>query len=241
MGTEVEAYLARLAACADAMGRAMAPVSPSDRLLRLTERDAHLAELGFRSALLRIEHPNRVRTADPFQDTAWLVEDAPARPCWEYLPHMAGYVEWVQELGYPVAAVRFETPGTELNLDLAALDEAGAVLVLGEVKREPRQVDGLERLLPGFAGDPGKAPPRSVPGAPSGARREAWKLAHQLWQTRAPHLWLVAAGVRRAFDVEYRDMLVLHRRAALPRAVDLWPAGFSAQTPRLAANHGGGP
>lgn len=230
----VDAYLARMEACARAMGRVLAPIEARERLLRLAESDAALVETGFASGLLRIEPPNRVRTADPFQGTAWLVEGDPARLCWEYVPHLAGYVELVTVVGYPVAAVRFETPDAELNLDLVVLDADGRALVVGEVKREDRQLRDLERLLPRFDGDPGKAPPRSAEGAPGGPRREAWKLAHQLWRTRAPYLWLVASGVRRVYDVEYAQRLRLRPRPVLPAAADLWTAGVPESPVRLA-------
>jgi hypothetical protein len=216
------------------MGREFAPITTSQASVRLVERDAELAERGFASGLLRIEHPNRVRTADPHQGTAWLVEGDPAHLCWEYLPHLAAYVELVEEYGYPAAAIRFETPDAELNLDLAVLDAAGRVQVLGEVKTEPSQTRSLQTLVPTFAGDPGKpAPVRS--GGPHGAHREAWKLAHQLWVTRAPYLWLAASGFRAAFDVEYDDHIVLCPRAHLPPAGELWPIELLGLTPRIPA------
>ena len=91
----------------------------------------------------------------------------------------------VDERGHPASGIRFETPEAEMNLDLAALDHAGRVLVLGEMKRGARQIAGLERQVQEFDGDPGKPPSRSSVGAPQGTRREAWKPASQLRGTRA--------------------------------------------------------
>jgi hypothetical protein len=231
--TSTDDYLLRMEGCARAMGRPLAPVTPQDREVRLHERDTALVERGFAGGLLQIEEPNRVRTCDPFQGTAWLVEGTPARLCWEYVPHMAAYVELVEKHAYPTAAIRFETPDPEMNLDLAVLNEDGHVLVLGEVKREARQLESLERVVGELQVDPGKAAPRTAAEAPQGTRREGWKLAHQLWQTRAPYLWLVASGARRVFDVDYSDRISLNVRPALPSARELWPSGFDGPTPRI--------
>lgn len=231
--TSTDDYLLRMEGCAQDMGRSLAPVTDLDRALRLHESDAATVERGFRDGLLSIQKPNRVLTADPFQGTAWLIEGTPARLCWEYVPHMAAYVELIQDHGYPSSAVRFETPDVEMNLDLAVLDATGHVLVLGEVKREARQIAGLEQVVQELQGDPGKAVPRTAPGAPQGPRREAWKLAHQLWQTRAPHLWLIASGTRQVFDVGYSDRIVLDPRPSLPAVSELWPTVVSGPTPRI--------
>jgi hypothetical protein len=233
MGTAADAYWARMETCARAVGRELGPLKPH-HVDRLVEGDAALVEQGFNSGLLAITKGRNVVTGDPLQATAWLVEGNPAWPCWEYLPHLAGYVHLIDELAYPRQAVRFETPDRELRLDLAVLDESGFVLVLGEVKVMRGQLDGLESGVATFQGDPGE--PLSVKGGgPQGMRREAWKLAHQLWVTRAPYLWLVAAGTRRAFDVTYAGRISLQPRVALPAAEDLWPAGFSrATTPTIA-------
>jgi hypothetical protein len=140
---------------------------------------------------------------------------------------MAAYAELLLELEYPAASVRFETPDNELRLDLAVLDETGRVLVLGEAKTEPRMLDKLESLVGFFADDCGW-PDRRDPA------KEAQKLAHQLWVTRAPYLWLVASGARRAFQVEYDDRIALVPIDRLPTAEELWPTGFSGATPRIA-------
>ena len=199
--------------------------APVPDLPRSRHRGRDLAD--YRSGMLRAV------TLDPYQETAWLVEGNPARLCWEYLPHLAAYVELIHELEYPRSAVRFETPGSELNLDLAAVDGQGRVLVLGEAKSEPRQLF-LERLLPTFRGDPGKPLPRSATDAPKGPLREAWEAGPSSLGTPAPHLWLVASGERLAYDVVLTDRIDLCRRDRLPSLSDLWPSGWAGSTPRLA-------
>jgi hypothetical protein len=220
-----------MAACARSVGRELAPLKRHHEA-RLVESDATLVEKGFASGLLRLEKGRNVVTADPYQATAWLVEGDPAWPCWEYLPHMAAYVHLIRDLEYPSQAVRFETPDVELRLDLAVLDDLGHVLVLGEVKVSPAQLSSLEAVLPTFEGDPAEPVPVKQ-GGPQGMLREAWKLAHQLWVTRAPYLWLVAAGTRRGFAVSYAGHLVLTPMTELPTADALWPDGFSGGTPRI--------
>lgn len=232
MGSRADAYVARMRECARGLGREFAPLKYRHVEVRLIEEDAELAERGFESGLLSIYQHNRVKTADPYQGTAWLVEGNPAHLCWEYLPHLAAYVELIEFHGYPQKAVRFETPDSELNLDLAVLNQAGQVLVLGEVKTEQRQAVSLEALVPTFDGDPGK-PATVRAGGPHGSLRDAWKLAHQLWVTRAPYLWLVASGTRKVFDVSYEEKLILRPRTALPDRVALWPDGFHGETPRI--------
>jgi hypothetical protein len=215
--------LTRLEGCASSLGRPLAAVEERHLGIRLDERDAGLVEHGLRTGLLEIQG-NYLITQDPMQATAWLVEGDPARPCWEYVPHAAAYVELVEQLDYPIGSVRFETPESEsgMSLDLAVLDCDGQVQVLGEVKRESRQIHELVELLAQHTLDPGKPEPRRS-GGPSGPRREAHKLAHQLWQTRAPWLLLVAAGERLVFQVAYDDSLTLLRRPVLPRPEEYAP------------------
>lgn len=219
----------RLGSCAAHLGRELADAEPGRLTKRLHESDAELLAHGLLSGLLTIDG-NYLRTVDPHQGTAWLVEGAPCHPCWEYIPHAASYVELITRLGYPAGSVRFETPDAELNLDLAVLDPDGHVVVLGEVKREPRQIESLAQRIPAFDGDPGKALPVRR-GGPQGPRREAWKLAHQLWVTRAPWLWLVASGTRLAYPVDYSDGLALGEPQQLPNAAAF--CGLATDWPRL--------
>ncbi|UMG91673.1 hypothetical protein [Nocardioides sp. TF02-7] len=226
MSSYVEAYLGRLQGGAARTGRELAPISDRNRAVRLVESDARSVESGFAAGVLTVEDGNRVRTLDPRQGTARLVEGDPAHLCWERLPQLAAYVDLLGA-GFPPGALRFETPESELRLDLAAVDDDGRVLVLGEAKAEPLQLAKLEALVQTFEGDPG---------ARSCATRDgdAHRLAHRLWATRAPYLWLVAAGARRAFRVHYGRTLRLTAQEALPHAADLWPYGCDGATPAVA-------
>jgi hypothetical protein len=137
-------------------------------------------------------------------------------------------VELLLDFSYPPAAVGFETGDSEMNLDLPVVDDNGSVLVLGEAKAEARQIHALAGDVQTFTTDPGKAPSKSQSGSPAGRRREAWKLAHQLWTLRAPFLWLVASGERLAFWVSYDDGLQLAPIVRPPAASALWPSGLQA-------------
>jgi hypothetical protein len=230
-----ERYLGRMRACATAIGREFREPPHVTCQRRLAAEDVELLERGLAAGVIRIDG-NYIVTQDPWQGTAWLVEGTPASPCWEYLPHIAGYVELILDHAYPAAAVGFETGDKEMNLDLPVVSDRGSVLVLGEAKAEARQVHALARDLQEFRVDPGKAPPKSRPGSPTGTRREAWKLAHQLWTLRSRYLWLVASGERMAFRVSYDETLQLSRLGQLPAVADLWPRGFdSSIRPRVQA------
>lgn len=116
-----------------------------------------------------------------------------------------------------------------MSLDLAVVNATGRVMVLGEVKAEPGQINRLAEHLAEYGADPGK-PASAKAGGPAGIRREAWKLAHQLWQTRAPWLWLVAAGSRSTYEVGYDAGIHLTAVDTLPSRHELgdlahdWPA-----------------
>ncbi len=207
------------------MQRELEEISDRDRAVRLVEADAQTVEDGFGDGLLAMESASRVRTLDPFQASAWLVAGDPARARWESLPQLAAYVELLQA-GYPQGAVRFETPDFELRLDLAAVNDDGQVLLLGVARAEPLELAKLEALVPTF--EPGEVrSTREIHG------REAEQLAYQLWSTRAPYLWLVAAGARRLFRVRYGRTIKLTRLRVLPMPEDLWPFGFEGPTPRV--------
>ena len=68
MGTYADAYIARMRECARAMSRDLAPIKDRHLEIRLVEHDAELAERGFESGLLAIEHPNRVLSRDQLMD-----------------------------------------------------------------------------------------------------------------------------------------------------------------------------
>ena len=225
MGTWGEAYLTRLRGCAVRMERELVEISDRDRAVRLVEDDARTVEEGFGAGLLTMESASRVRTLDPRQGSAWLVVGDPARTRWESLPQLAAYVELLRA-GYPEGAVRFEAPEAELGLDLAAVNDDGQVLLLGVARAEPLELAKLEALVPTFEHDV-----RSMGDIPG---REAQQLAFQLWSTRAPYLWLVAAGARRLFRVRYGRTITLTRVRVLPLPEELWPFGFDGPTPRIA-------
>lgn len=227
MGTWGEAYVTRLRGCAGRLGRELADISDRERSVRLLEDEARTAEEGFGAGLLVIDPPSRVRTLDPLQGSAWLVEGDPARPRWESLAQMAAYVELLRA-GYPEAGVRFATPDRELALDLAAVDEDGQVLLLGVARAEPLELAKLVALVPTFEEATVRCAVRVVPG------QDAQQLARQLWVTRAPYLWLVAAGARRVYRVTYARTITLTPVEALPMAEDLWPSGMYGPTPRIA-------
>lgn len=227
VGTWGEAYLTRLRGCAARMERELVEISDRDRAVRLIETDAQTVEEGFGDGLLAMESTSRVRTLDPLQASAWLVSGDPAHVLWEALPQLAAYVELLRA-GYPEGAVRFETPDTELGLDLAVVNDEGQVLVLGVARAEPLELAKLEALVPTFEGEgAGVRSQREIPG------REAQRLAYQLWSTRAPYLWLVAAGARRLFRVRYGRTIKLTGARVLPMPEDLWPLGFDGPTPRV--------
>lgn len=226
MGTWGEAYLTRLRGCAGRMGGELAEISDRDRAVRLVEKDARTVEEGFSEGLLSMLSGGRVRTLDPRQPTVTLVAGDPVRPRWEALPQLAAYVELLRS-GFPELAVRFGTPESELGLDLAAVNDDGQVLLLGVARAEPLELAKLEALVPTFEGDRAHLA-RVVPG------REAQLLAYQLWVTRAPYLWLVAAGARRLFRVRYGRTIKLARVRVLPMPEELWPFGFFGPTPKIA-------
>jgi hypothetical protein len=225
LGTWGEAYLNRLRGCAVRMGRELAEISDRDRAVRLVEADARTVEEGFSDGLLIVESASRVRSLDSLQASTWLVSGDPAKPRWESLPQMAAYVELLRA-GYPETALRFATPESELSIDLAAVNDDGQVLVLGAARAEPLELAKLEALVPTFD----MASMKSVRFLPG---RDAQVLAHQLWSTRAPYLWLVAAGARRLFRVHYARTIKLTRARVLPMPEELWPFGFYGPTPRV--------
>ena len=49
--------------------------------------------------------------------------------------------------------MRFETPDSELALDLAAVNDDGQVLLLGVARAEPLELAKLEALVPTFEGE----------------------------------------------------------------------------------------
>lgn len=227
MEASIAGYIALLTGLAESKGRAFGPLDAGKVALRLTEHDAQLFARGLDEGHLKIDERGYLVTRDPHQTTAWLVEGNPCWPCWEYLPHGAAYVELITQHEFPVPSVRFETPGAEhgIDADLAIVDEQGRVVVLGEAKKESRDLDYLLDLLPTYAaGDPGPPTTRE-------SKRAVRKLAHRFWRTRAPWLWLIGPADRRAFEVSYEPM-ALRRRPSLPAAEDLSLGAFDGH-PRI--------
>ena len=142
-----------LTSCALSIGRELGtdqgPVSDHE-VGRVRRRARHQ---GLQAGVLRVEG-NYLRTLDPHQHTAWLVEGTPAHPCWEYLPHMAAYAELALVHGYPVESLRFETPDSEMNLDLAVVGADGGCSSWERSRPRPGRsqhwpkLSGL-RLIPG--------------------------------------------------------------------------------------------
>lgn len=225
MGTWGEAYLGRLRGCAARRDQELEEISGRDRSVRLVETDARAVEEGFGEGLLTMAGTGQVQTHDVLQGGCELLAGDPPRPRWEALPQLAAYVELLR-LGYPEAAVRFATPEAELHLDLAAVSEHGEVLVVGAARAESLLLSKLEALVPTFEG----SGPRTVR---SSLGCDAHLVATQLWATRAPYLWLVAAGARRVLRATYGRTITLAPASRLPRPEELWPYGFVGPTPRV--------
>lgn len=132
----------------------------------------------------------------------------------EYLPQIAAYARAVLDLGYPSERVLFELPESGLQLDLAILDDAGRVVVLGEAKREVRMLDKLlEQMSARFAA---AAPTEDSKRRGDEVRQLAWRL----WAVRPERLWLIAPGVVRSWTCRF-DPLVLTPEQELPTAASL--------------------
>lgn len=92
-------YLSRMRGCASAIGREFREPALATLQRRVDARDVELLERGLAAGLVRIDG-NYIVTQDPWQGTAWLVEGTPASPCWEYLPHVAAYIELILDDGF---------------------------------------------------------------------------------------------------------------------------------------------
>jgi hypothetical protein len=137
----------------------------------------------------------------------WLAErdGHTRRPCWEFVPQLAAYVELIRDYGYHRHRVLFDTPERARQLDLAVLDDDSGVRVLGEAKKESKDLDRLEDGLYAHLDE--------LPEPRRGD--EPRQLAWRLWTTRAEYLWLVGPSDRRAFEVTY-EPLRLERIERLP-------------------------
>lgn len=207
----------------DALWREMAEPAPMPMInrvettiaARLTEHDCAATLDGFERGLVTWREDTHFDTLDrprPPKGRWWLTEKDGSchRPCWEFVPQIAAYVELIRDLGFHHHRVLFDTPPEAGQLDLAVMGDGGCVVVLGEAKKESRDLD---KLLAGL-----DAYHDAVPEFRRGD--EPRQLAWRLWKTRADYLWLVGPGDRRAFKVEHAP-LRLARLICLPSASDM--------------------
>lgn len=181
----------------------------------ISDDDLRLFYLGLGSGSVTLSRGARFNTLDrPRASGRWGLlsrEKTGCRYNAEYLSQLAAYVEAIHQLGYPSDRVLFELPHKALKLDLAILSDDGAVVVLGEAKRALFMLDRvLTEVQERYASvDPGEQ-----------GRNEARQLAWRLWQTRAPYLWFIGPGERRAYRMSYSP-LAFEALPSLPRAEHL--------------------
>lgn len=180
--------------------------------------------LGVELGALTLIRGARFNTLDrPLPGGRWGLLSRENRGCRynsEYLSQIAAYVEAIHELGYPSERVFFELPHVALKLDLAILDDDGAVLVLGEAKRAVVMLNALLKEIQDrySTEDPGEE-----------GRNEARQLAWRLWRTRAPYFWFIGPAGRRAYRVRYAP-LAFESLPGLPRAEALGLTHVPART-----------
>jgi hypothetical protein len=169
----------------------------------IADDDLRLFFIGFSQGLFKIERGARFNTLDrPRRGGRWGLLSRSKKGGWynaEYLPQLSAYVHAIVELGYPSDRVFFELPDKALKLDLAILNNQGQVFVLGEAKRNLHMLDSLiDVILERYAANnPGQE-----------GRNEPRQLAWRLWETRAPYLWLIGPGERRAFRITYSPLSI---------------------------------
>jgi hypothetical protein len=206
----------RLLELLDRESRASSPSMPigvySDDLIerRLTDQDCDAVFAGIELGLIAWRPGGRFDTLDrprPPRGRWWLIErdGDTRRPCWEFVPQLAAYVELIRDHEYHRSRVLFDTPQSALQLDLSVLGDDGSVVVLGEAKKEATDLNKLEIGL--LAHQVEEPEPRRGD--------ESRQLAWRLWVTRAPYLWLIGPSDRRAYRVDY-EPLALTRLEDLP-------------------------
>jgi hypothetical protein len=164
---------------------------------KIDEGDAQLFWDGVDAGIIELRRGGRFNTADrPTTDGRWGALSRSQRGGWfnaEYLPQIAAYVDAVLGLGYPHERVLFELPASAMRLDLAILDDAGRVVVLGEAKRDVGMLATLrDSMIRRFAD--------AAPGEDSKRRGdEARQLAWRIWTVEPDYIWLIAPGRRDAF------------------------------------------
>jgi hypothetical protein len=156
------------------------------------------------AGLLTVYRGGRFNTLDrPKSSGRWSLLSRSRDGGWynaEYLPQIAAYARAVLEFSYPANRVLFELPGSSLQLDLAVLDDAGRVVILGEAKRD---VAMLDRLLD----DVRRRFADLAPDDESEKRGdEARQLAWRLWTVQPDRLWLIGPGVIQSFTCSYSPL-----------------------------------
>jgi hypothetical protein len=189
--------------------------------------DLRLFFLGVRRGTVTLDRGARFNTLDrPIAGGRWGLLSCESNGCRynaEYLAQVAAYVAAVHELGYPGDRVRFELPSSALKLDLAILDDDGAIVIMGEAKRSVSMLDRIftevqERYRAMNPGEQG--------------RNEAHQLAWRLWRTGARYLWFIGPGERRAYRVSYAP-LAFESLPSLPRAEEIGLAHVPTLRPAL--------
>jgi hypothetical protein len=184
----------------------------------IDETDVELFGRGVEAGLVTVFRGGRFNTLDrPVANGRWSLLSRSRQGGWynaEYLPQIAAYVSAILDHSFDQGRVMFELPASALQLDLAILADDGSVLVLGEAKRDTTM---LSKLVSGMEGRFADSEP-SVDSQKRGD--ETRQLAWRLWTTRAPYLWLIAPGERRAFSCSYGP-LRLRALSGLPDAMQL--------------------
>jgi len=188
--------------------------------------DAELFFAGVDRRLIRLERGGKFNTFDrPKPGGRWSLLSRSKAGGWynaEYLPQLAAYVDAILVKGYSKERVLFELPAAALQLDLAILDDAGRVVVLGEAKRGG---DMLDKLVAAVQERFSTTPPSD-----ESKKRgdEARQLAWRLWTVRPDLCWLIGPDERRAHQCAF-EPLALRPIGPLPNAVEL---GLDTRPPR---------
>ena len=187
--------------------------------------DVALFDEGRAAGLITVLRGGRFNTLDrPTPQGRWGLLSRSRDGGWynaEYLPQIAAYVDAILHLGYPAGRVLFELPTSALQLDLAILDDAGRVVVLGEAKRDTKMLTSLRAAVE----------TRYTRAAPdmTTAKDEARQLAWRLWTVEPDFTWLIGPGHREAFATKFAPLeLSPTDGARLPTAADL---GLDGQPP----------
>lgn len=192
----------------------------------IDEGDVGLFFRGVEAGIIRLEPGGKFNTWDrPKPGGRWSLLSRSKAGGWynaEYLPQIAAYVEAILDLGYSKDRVLFELPAASLQLDLAVLDDDGAVVVLGEAKRDVAMLPKLARAVSERFSE-------IAPGEESKKRGdEARQLAWRLWTVAPRFTWLIAPGQRLAFETSLSP-LALRPLSALPHASEI---GLDHRPPR---------